>query len=136
MKEPIPVKMHVPGAAKIAKGEEVVLFLESRGDKMQYRRLVGMAQGKIPISTDAKTGEKFVHYAEPIKGIKWVDQNGKPIDPSKVEARAEPAKEGSLEGFLGRIQQIVSKQEAAAKAPSNQKTPPDDARKGEKGGLK
>jgi hypothetical protein len=111
VKEPVPVKMQVPGAATIEKEEEMILFLESRGDKKQFHYPVGMAQGKISISTDPKTGEKIVHYAEPIKGVKWVDSKGQPLSPSKPGAISEPAKEGSLEGFIGRIQKIMTEQE-------------------------
>jgi hypothetical protein len=113
--KPLPVKMHVPGAATLAQGEEMLLFLEKFGDKKQFHRLVGMAQGKIPVSTDAKTGKKVVHHPEPIKGVQWVDRDGKPVAPETVGAREEPAEEGSLEGFLGRIHKIKAEQADAAK---------------------
>ena len=75
VREPIPIKMHVPGAAQIASGEEMVLFLQkrsftTRAGQKGYYRIVGMAQGKVPVSTDPKTGQKSAHYPEPIKGVK------------------------------------------------------------------
>lgn len=44
VRKPMPVKMHVPGAAKVVQGEEMLLFLKSRGSKGQHR-FVGMARG-------------------------------------------------------------------------------------------
>ena len=128
VQHPLPVKMIVPGAATLTQGEEMLLFLEKFGDKKQFHRVVGMAQGKLPVSTDAKTGEKFVHHGEPIKGVQWVDKSGKPVAPGAPDAREESAKVGSLDGFLGRIHKIKTDHEAKAKA-----TP---AAPGEKGGGK
>ncbi len=118
VKKPIPVKMHVPGAAKVAQGEEMLLFLKAGGIKKQYHRFVGMTQGKIPVKTDPRTGEKFIHYGEPIKGVKFVDEQGKPLAQG---GRPEPAKPGSLEAFLGRVKQIMADQEAKAKKAAQQK---------------
>jgi hypothetical protein len=115
VKEPLPVKMLVPGAETIAAGEEMVLFLEKFGDKRQFRRVVGMAQGKLPISTDPITGQKSVGLREPIKGVKWVDHEGKSLEPGAQGAREEPAEVGSLDGLLGRIHKIKAEQETKGK---------------------
>jgi len=109
VKEPIPIKMHVPGAPKVGQGEEMVLFLESRGGKKPYHRFVGMRQGRVPVFTDPKTGEKHVRYGERIKGVRMVDRDGKPLPPN---AQLGPAKAGSLDGFVGRVHQIIATQAA------------------------
>jgi len=103
---PLPIYMMVPGAEHIAEGEEMLLFLQKYGNKKQFHRLVGMAQGKLPVTTDAKTGKKQVHSGEPIKGVQWVDKTGKPVAPGTVGAQEAPAEPGDLDGFLGRIHKI------------------------------
>jgi len=111
VKEPLPVTMHVPGAETMAVGEEMLLFLERFGDKKQFRRVVGMSQGKLPISDEPKTKQKAVHFELPVKGVKWVDKSGKAVAPDAPDAQEEPTPEGSLEGFLGRIGKIRAEQE-------------------------
>ena len=115
MEKPLPIKMQVPGAATLAQGEEMLLFLEKFGDKKQFHRLVGMAQGKVPVSTDAKSRKKKIYFGEPIKGVQWVDRDGKAVGPDAVGAREAPAEEGSLDGFLGRVHKIKAEQEVKAK---------------------
>jgi hypothetical protein len=115
VEKPLPVKMLVTGAATLVQHEEALFFLEKFGNKKQFSRLVGMAQGKVLVTADGKTGKKQVHYGEPIKGVQWVDRNGKAVAPGAAAAREEPAEPGSLEGFLGRIHKIKTEQETAAK---------------------
>lgn len=115
VKEPLPVKLLVPGAETIAVGEETLLFLEKFGDKRQFHRVVGMTQGKLPIVTDPKTGKKSVGMGQLIKGVKWVDRDGKPVEPRAQGAREETDEGDSLDGFLGRIHKIKAHQEAKAK---------------------
>ena len=55
----IPIGMSVPGAPSIASGEEVVLFLERRGDMTAQGRgdtygIVGFSQGKLSVVKDAQ----------------------------------------------------------------------------------
>jgi hypothetical protein len=116
LKEPIPVKMHVPGAESIAAGEEVLLFLEKFGDQKQFHRVVGMAQGKLAVFDDPKTKEKAVSFPQPIKGVKWVGRNGRAVPAGALDAQEEPAPSGSLEGFVGRIHKIKVEQETKVKA--------------------
>jgi hypothetical protein len=110
VKEPLPVTMRVEGAETLAVGEEAVLFLERFGNNKEYRRVVGMAQGKVPVTTDAKTGAKQARYGLPIKGVKWVDNAGKAVAPGTAGAMEQPTEPGSLEGFLGRVRKINSEQ--------------------------
>ncbi|HPA20531.1 MAG TPA: hypothetical protein PLU30_22460 [Verrucomicrobiae bacterium] len=116
VKEPLPVTMHVPGAETMAVGEDMLLFLERFGDKKQFRRVVGMSQGKLPVADDSKTGQKAVGFELPVKGVRWVDKNGKAVAPDTAGAQEEPAPEGSLEGFLGRIHKIKAEQEKRKQA--------------------
>ena len=109
--QPLPVKMLVPGAETMTAGEEMLLFLEKFGDKRQFYRVVGMAQGKLSVSTDRKTGQKSVGFRLPIKGVKWVDHDGKVVEPGAEGAHEEAAEAGSLDGFLGRIHKIKVEQE-------------------------
>jgi hypothetical protein len=113
--QPMPINMHVTGEAQVAVNEEMVLFLEGHGRDKRYLRFVGMAQGKIPVLKDPKTGGKTAAFGEPIKGVHMVDAQGKPVDP---KADSEPPKHGSLEGFLGHLQKIMREQAAAVKAPT------------------
>jgi len=112
VRKPIPVKMHVPGAAQVTLNEEMVLFLQKRGGTKPYYRFVGMRQGKVPVFTDPKTGEKQVCYGQRIKGVKMVDKAGKPLAPSPQAGRI---KEGNLQGFTDGIRQMIADQAASAK---------------------
>jgi len=131
VRKPMPVKMHVPGAAKVAKGEEMLLFLKAGGPKKEHHRFVGMTQGRIPIKTDPNTGRKDICYAEAIKGVRMVDREGRLLAPG---VGLEAADEGTLQGFLGRIKQIMAQQEAEKAA--QQKDLPKDAAGKQKGGAK
>jgi len=117
VKKPIPIKMHVPGEATIKKGEEAVLFLESGGSRKQLYRLVGMMQGKVPIANDPKTGMKIIVRQPAIKEVRIVDPDG---DKSVMDRDQDLDRDRdlsgscSLEGFLGRIQQIVHEQKDEA----------------------
>lgn len=115
VKEPIPVRMIVPGAETMAAGEEMLLFLEKFGDKKQFHRVVGMAQGKLPVVTDPKTNEKKVGFHLPVKGVKWVDKDGKPVEPGAQGAHEEPDEAGILDGILGRLHKMQKDHEAKAK---------------------
>jgi hypothetical protein len=136
VKKPLPIKMHVPGAAKIAPAEEMILFLKKQDSKAKtkttrkepqtekdpssYFRIVGMAQGKIPIITNPKTKEKTVHYGQAIKGVKFVDEDNPPNQSGKF---SPSSKRDSLAGFKAGLKKIMEKQ--AKQAPSvKQKTPP------------
>ena len=101
VKEPLPVKMLGPGAETMVAGEETLLFLEKFGDKRQFHRVVGMAQGKLPILTDRKTGKKSVGFDRSMKGVKWVDRDGKPVEPGAQGSREE-ADEGGQPRWLPR----------------------------------
>ena len=59
--KPYPVEMRVEGAPAFAPGGDTLLFLERYGAQKQFRRIVGLAQGSLPISTGPKTGVKTVH---------------------------------------------------------------------------
>ncbi len=111
VRKPIPVAMHVPGGVTITKGEEAVLFLEARGEKGQYHRVVGLRQGKIPIGIDSKTGEKKADFWRPVKEAPFVD----PAAPASKEGKSAPPP-GSLTGLLGRVQTIDREQREAAAA--------------------
>lgn len=131
--KPIPVKLHVPGAAKVVQGEEMVLFLKARGIKKQQHRFVGMSQGKIPIKIDAKTSEKLVRYGGIIKGVKMVDRQGKLLS---SRAQMESTKQGSLKDFLSNIKQIINEQDAKAKEATEQNSHSENSKQNEKGGVK
>ncbi|MHC4477352.1 MAG: hypothetical protein ACYTEL_17025 [Planctomycetota bacterium] len=133
VRKPMPIKMHVPGAAKVAQGEEMLLFLRATGPRNRHHRFVGMTQGKIPIKTDPKTGKRNISYPERIKGVRWVDRDRRPVDPGP---RAEPAEEGGFEGFLGRLKQIMADQEAEAKKAAQQEGRSKNAPPKQKGGAK
>ena len=133
VRRPMPVKMHVPGAAKVVQGEEMLLFLKAGGIKKQQHRFVGMAQGKIPIKIDAKMGEKLIRRDGPIKGVKMVDRQGKLLSSS---ARPESTKEGNLEDFLSKVEQIMAEQKAKTKKTAEQKSQPENGTQNEKGGVK
>jgi len=111
VKEPLPVTMHVPGAETISVGEEMLLFLERFGDRKQFRRVVGMSQGKLPVADDPMTKEKTVGFDLPVKGVRWVDKGGKAVTPDTPNAQEEMTPPGSLGGFLGRIHKIKQEQE-------------------------
>lgn len=110
--QPLPVKMLVPGAEVLSVGEDMLLFLEKFGDQRQFNRVVGMAQGKLAISTDPKSGRKSVGIGVPVKGVKWVDPVGKALAPNTADEDA--AETDSLERFLGRVQRIQAVQNAKA----------------------
>lgn len=133
VKEPIPVKMHVLGAAKVSKDEEMILFLQKREGKKSYNRITGMAQGKVPVITDKKTGEKVVHYAEPVKGVKMVDRDGKPV---AVPEEPDEAKKGNLDSFLGTIKRILDEQEKEEKVAPGTNKKPQNKSQDKKGGAK
>ena len=132
VRKPMPVKMHVPGAAKVTPNEEMLLFLKPGGIKKRHHRFVGMTQGKIPIRKDPKTGRKRICYPKLIKGVNWVDRDGKPFEP---DVPAKPIEPGDFEGFLKRIRQIMAEQEAKAKKAAEQKSQQEDAPQ-KKGGAK
>jgi hypothetical protein len=133
VRKPMPVKMHVPGAAKVAPSEEMLLFLKPGGVKKRHHRFVGMSQGKIPIRTDPKTGRKKISYRQLIKGVRWVGRDGKPFKP---DTPPKPIQPGGFEGFLGRIKQIMSEQEAKAKKAAAQNNQQEDAQQNKEGGAK
>ena len=133
VRRPMPVKMHVPGAAKVVQGEEMVLFLKVGRIKKQQHRFVGMAQGKITIKIDDKSGKKLIRYDEHIKGVKMVDRQGKLLSSS---ARPESTKQGNLEDFLSKVKQIMAEQKAKAKKAAEQKNLSENGKQNKKGGVK
>jgi hypothetical protein len=46
---------------------------------MQSHRIVGLNQGILPVTTDPKIGENLVNHPDPIRGVKWVDNDGDPV---------------------------------------------------------
>jgi len=133
VRRPMPVKMHVPGAATMVQGEEMLLFVKAGSIKKQQHRFVGMTQGKIPIKIDAKTGEKVIRCGGPVKGVKMVNRQGKLLT---LGARPESTEEGNLEDFLSKVEQIIAEQKAKAKKAAGQKSQPKNGTQNEKGGVK
>ena len=110
VKKPLPVRMYVPGAATIARGEEMLLFLKTCGiDKPSYR-LVGMSQGKISIHR-AKTGEEYLLQDKPVQGVRFVDREGRLLTPETRSASSEGRR---LDGFIDEIKRIMAQQESTA----------------------
>lgn len=151
VQKPMPVKMHVPGAAKVSRGEEMVLFLESRGGKQKSQaakaqtvngqadnksqiryRFVGMAQGKIPIRTDPKTRKKTLQYGRSLKGVRLVEPAAEGKSGRQV---SKPGKSEALADFVGNIKRIMEKQKAEAKKAAEKTKQPDVESTEKKGGA-
>jgi hypothetical protein len=64
--------MGVPGAAKLTVGDEVVLFLQRKGDN--YHSL-GMGQGVYHVQIDARSGERIAR--QDLDGLAMLDATGK-----------------------------------------------------------
>ena len=139
----MPVKMHVPGAATMAVGEEAVLFLEARqapltpakgGAQAQavtpgpIYRLVGMRQGKVKITTDPDTGERKAGVPGGKKGLAIPiprDDQGGPKALSERSNRLRDAvvkRDGSLDALLELVR-AVHGQQAAVKASAKEAHP-------------
>lgn len=132
VRAPVPVKLHVPGAARVSPGEEMVLFLQSRDPKNRIHHFVGMAQGRIPVVTDPTTGAKSVRYGLPIKGVTMVDSKGQVLG---ARAVPRPASPDNLEGFLGRVRAIADEQ-AAVRTPFHRRLPQPNSLKGRRGNTR
>ena len=75
--KPYPVEMHVEGAPAFDPGGETLRFLERYGAQKQFRRIVGLAQGSLPISTDPKTGVKTVRADPALKSVHLAEPPGR-----------------------------------------------------------
>ena len=112
--KPYPVEMRVEGAPAFEAGGESLLFIERYGAQKQFRRIVGLAQGRLPISTDPKTGVKKVHADPALKTVRMAEPPGRA--PAAVGAPPAPAivTEGaSLDTFLEHLRGIHARQSAA-----------------------
>jgi hypothetical protein len=132
VKKPMPVKMQVPSAAKVTQGEEMVLFLRAAGPEKKHYCFVGMAQGKVPIQTNPKTGEKVLHYGELAKGVKLIERDG---GTSNTGENNKSFKEG-LEDFLHEVEQIMAAQTAKDQENGKDKNQFERSEKSQKGGVK
>ena len=117
---PYPVNMHVEGAPSFAPGGETLLFIERYGTQKAFRRIVGLAQGSLPISTDPKTGVKKVHADPALKNIHVAEPPGRTAAAAAGAPAAAPvavADGASLDAFMDHLRAIHARQSAAKSAP-------------------
>ena len=114
--KPYPVEMRVEGAPAFDPGGETLLFLERYGAQKQFRRIVGLAQGSLPISTDPKTGVKTVHADPALKSVQLVEPPGRAAAAGAPAAPVAVADGVPLDGFLDHLRGIHARQSAAKSA--------------------
>jgi hypothetical protein len=90
---------YVPGAARFASGEEVVLFLEPAKDDPSVHLVAGMAAGKVRLERRSGASRAI----RDLRGVSQREPSGAPV----VRPLGDREELGDAEAFLGRIRQAA-----------------------------